>query len=203
MRSHVREIENAADRGAALTRQLLAFSRRQPVEPRVLDLNHLVRGVCQMLRRVISDKVQMIVRAESRMAAVKADPGQMEQVLVNLAINARDAMPDGGVLTIVTSDVSLEPAEAPNYALPPGRYVELSVQDTGHGIEEAIRSRIFEPFFTTKPGKGTGLGLSIVYGIVQQSGGSITVASQPGHGATFKVLLPRAKSPRRPRPPDR
>lgn len=176
------EIQAAADRGASLTRQLLAFSRSQAIQPRDVDLNRVVANVCRMLRRVISDKIDIRLESHAPDAIVRADDGQLEQVLMNLALNARDAMPNGGRLTI-----RIEPpaADAPN-----GGFVRLIVRDTGCGMEPELRSRIFEPFFTTKEGKGTGLGLSIVYGIVQQFGGRILVESELGKGSTFEILLP-------------
>jgi signal transduction histidine kinase len=193
LRPPVEEIQKAADRGAALTRQLLAFSRRQVVQAQPLDLAHVVSSVNQMLRRVISDKIEVVVRNDARRTIVRGDPGQMEQVLVNLALNARDAMPDGGVLSIATSDARLTEGQATAVNLKPGRYVKLEVRDTGCGMDEEVRSRIFEPFYTTKDGKGTGLGLSIVYGIVQQCGGNISVSSEPGKGTRFSILLPAVR----------
>jgi signal transduction histidine kinase len=190
LRERALEIQRAADRGANLTRQLLAFSRRQIIEPQVLDLNHAIRGISQMLRRVISRKIEILIRTETEQALITGDPGQIEQVLVNLALNARDAMPDGGVLTISTSVMELSASAAAKDNVGPGRYVRLQFSDTGCGMDEEIRSRIFEPFFTTKQGQGTGLGLSIVYGIVQQCGGNISVRSQPGKGSDFIILFP-------------
>ncbi len=183
-------IHKAAERGATLTRHLLAFSRRQILAPTVLDLNQVVMGVNRLLRRVIGEDVTLVLRCHPDLWRTKADQGQIEQVLMNLAVNARDAMPGGGTLTIATGGVSITESSAQGPA--PGDYVTLSVGDTGHGIDPVIRSRIFEPFFTTKAvGAGTGLGLSMVHGVVTQSGGHVSVTSEPGHGTTFTVLLPR------------
>ncbi|HEX8850621.1 MAG TPA: ATP-binding protein [Gemmatimonadaceae bacterium] len=194
-RDSITEIRHGADRAAALTRQLLAFSRRQMLQPRLLDLNQTVRGVEAMLRRLIVEDITLILALDPRIGWVRADPGQLEQVLVNLVVNARDAMPRGGSLTIETSNVDLAVAERSaerRVTIPPGSYVRIAVSDTGVGIDERTRTRIFEPFFTTKePGKGTGLGLSTVYGIVKQSGGYIWVYSEPDAGTTFKIYLPR------------
>jgi two-component system cell cycle sensor histidine kinase/response regulator CckA len=188
---NVAEILEAAERAAGLTRQLLAFSRKQVLQPRVLSLNTTVADIENMLRRLIGEDVQLVTRLHERLGHVRADPTQLEQVILNLAVNARDAMPRGGQLTVETGDVELENE----------RYVMLAVSDTGVGMDAETRSRVFEPFFTTKePGKGTGLGLAMVYGIVAQSGGSIRVHSEPGKGTTFKVLLPRVDDPLAPDP---
>ncbi|MBL0274673.1 MAG: response regulator [Anaeromyxobacter sp.] len=201
-------ILEAARRAGTLTRQLLAFSRRQVLQERLVDLNAEVASLHAMLRRVIGEDVEVrLAMAEGRVA-VRADPAQIQQVLLNLAVNARDAMPAGGVLTIGTREVPA--AEAPALGdQPPRDLVELTVADTGEGMTEAVRARIFEPFFTTKgPGRGTGLGLATVLGVVQQHGGSVEVVSAPGQGSTFRLLFPRsaerlplASPTRRPAPP--
>jgi signal transduction histidine kinase len=188
--AHVDEIQRAADRGAALTRQLLAFGRRQTIKTELLKLNRIVTGVHGMLQRVIPREISLTVDLADDLLRIEADPSQMEQVVMNLALNARDAMPEGGSLVIQTANVTLQPDDAALCALEPGDYARLSVMDTGHGIDSSTQSRIFEPFFTTKAGKGTGLGLSIVHAIIQQCGGSITVQSQRGKGARFDVYLP-------------
>ncbi|HXY16701.1 MAG TPA: PAS domain-containing protein [Gaiellaceae bacterium] len=184
------EVSNAAERAASLTRQLLAFSRRQVLEPEVLDLADVVTGLGTMLRRLLGEHVDLVVRASAEPATVRVDRGQIEQVVVNLAVNARDAMPDGGAITIETSRVDRVAAEADGRAPGGGDTVELMVSDTGTGLNVETARRMFEPFFTTKDAAGTGLGLSIVHGIVEQSGGSIAVESSPGRGTTFRILLP-------------
>jgi len=187
----VRQIQRAAERAASLTQQLLAFSRKQVLQPRVLDLNETVAEVQKMLSRVIGEDIALIASLHPALLPVKADPGQVEQVLMNLAINARDAMPHGGSLTMETLNVDVDADRGRDLELAAGRYVMLTVRDTGHGMDAETLSHIFEPFFTTKPmGKGTGLGLATVYGIVKQSGGSIQVESQAGKGAEFRVYLP-------------
>jgi len=193
LRADLGEIHEAATRASALTRQLLLFSRQQIVEPRVIDLGDVVGGLNKMLHRVVGEDVEVIVVAPDHHARVNADPNLMEQVLLNLVVNARDAMPKGGKLTIQTENVKLDDGYAARHlGVMPGRYVRLAVKDTGVGIPPEIQSRIFEPFFTTKDkGKGTGLGLSTVFGIVQQSGGHIAVDSEVGRGTTFNVYLPR------------
>ncbi|MCC6930835.1 MAG: PAS domain S-box protein [Gemmatimonadaceae bacterium] len=193
----VTEIRDAAERASTLTRQLLAFSRKQFLQPRELDLNSLVRDVEKMLRRVIGEDIALLTVPGDALGLVRADPGQVQQALLNLVVNARDAMPEGGLLTIDTRNVRLTSTEGAAMGLSPGEYVSLVVRDTGTGMTAEVRSRIFEPFFTTKPqGKGTGLGLATVYGIVQQSGGTITVESEPGRGSTFRLFFPRVAATR-------
>ena len=188
----VQEILNAANRASSLTRQLLAFSRRQVLQPHVLDLNELTGNLEKMLRRLLREDIQLVTRFDPRLALVNADAGQLEQVIVNLVVNARDAMPRGGRISIETSNVTLGEGYGPMHAnTTPGPYVLLSVSDTGKGMDKATQAHIFEPFFTTKPiGQGTGLGLSTVYGIVKQSGGYVWVYSELDRGTTFKVYLP-------------
>lgn len=190
-----REIQQAAERAAELTHQLLAFSRKQTLQPRILDLNKIVHGLEMMLRRVLTENVELCIRTAPDPGLVKADPVQMEQVLINLVMNARDAMPKGGRLTIATAprEVASDCGEGESL-MRAGSYVTLSVSDTGMGMDADTRARIFEPFFTTKEiGKGTGLGLSTVYGIIKQSNGHIEVESEPGKGARFRVSLPRVE----------
>ena len=187
-RGYVEEISKAAERATALTRQLLAFTRQQVLTPKVLNLNEVISDVSKMLRRLIGANIHMVAENAADLGSVRADPGQLEQVIMNLAVNARDAMPDGGTLTIRTSNAFVRKAGP----VPRGSYVLLSVTDTGTGMSEQVRAHIFEPFFTTKPvGQGTGLGLATCYGIVTQSGGHITVSSKQGRGATFDIHLPR------------
>jgi len=191
----IEQILGAAERAAALTRQLLAFSRRQMLQPRVVNLNKLVRNVEKMLRPLLGERIQIVLEMSSELGAVKADPGQVEHILMNLAVNARDAMPRGGTLTVSTAntDLGLE-FKRKHPGASPGRYVMFSVADSGTGMDAHAMAHLFEPFFTTKePGKGTGLGLSMVYGIVKQSGGYVTVESEVGRGSSFRVYLPRVE----------
>ncbi len=191
-------IRKAGEQAAALTRQLLAFSRKQILQPKVIDLNTLVLEMEKLLRRVIGERFDLQAHPDAANGRVKADPSQLEQVVLNLGVNARDAMPRGGKLIIHTENVRLDEKTAPQIAasLVPGDYVMLSVTDTGAGMSEETKSHIFEPFFTTKgPGKGTGLGLATVYGIVRQTGGGISVESEPGKGSTFRIYLPQESAP--------
>ena len=192
LRAPAQEIASAAGRASALTRQLLAFSRKQMLAPKILDLNGVVTENLKMLTRMIGEDIELVMVPATGLGAVRADAGQIEQVIMNLAVNARDAMPSGGKLTIETSNVSLDEEYAHVHApLKPGNYVMLAISDTGAGMDSETQSHIFEPFFTTKGPKGPGLGLSTVYGIVKQSGGYIWVYSEPGKGTTFKIYLPR------------
>jgi PAS domain S-box-containing protein len=200
LRGPAQEISSAAGRASSLTRQLLAFSRKQMLAPKILDLNAVVTENLKMLTRMIGEDIDLVMVPAAGLGEVRADAGQIEQVIMNLAVNARDAMPSGGKLTLETSNVSLDEDYARFHApLKPGNYVMLAISDTGAGMDSETQSRIFEPFFTTKGPKGTGLGLSTVYGIVKQSGGYIWVYSEPGKGTTFKIYLPRvAKTVERP-----
>ena len=197
MRPDLDEIRRAAEHAAALTRQLLAFGRRQILQPRNLQLNELIREVERMLRRLLAENIEIELRLAARLGTIRADPNQLSQVLVNLAVNARDAMPNGGRLVIETVNLTFDQIFAhAHLGVTPGRYVGLIVTDTGVGMDEETRARLFEPFFTTKKqGQGTGLGLSTVYGIVRQSGGSIFVDTALERGTTFKVYLPRIDAP--------
>ncbi|HUL38272.1 MAG TPA: PAS domain S-box protein [Thermodesulfobacteriota bacterium] len=193
LKGNIEEIKAATDRAASLTRQLLAFSRRQVLDMKVLNLNTIIRDLEKMLRRVIGEDVGLVTSLANDLGTVKTDSGWIEQVIMNLAVNARDAMPSGGKLIIETNNAELEdPYARSHVAMKPGRYVKLCVSDTGLGMAPEVREHLFEPFFTTKKkGKGTGLGLSTVYGIVKQSGGNIWVYSEPGLGTTFNIYLPR------------
>jgi len=188
-------IRNAAERGASLTRQLLVFSRRQAVQPRVLDVTERLKDITKLLKPLMGEDVEIIVQNKTASALVEADPNQLDQVILNLAVNARDAMPSGGKFILQSGTVELDQGFARNHSpMTAGKYVMLAISDNGMGMDSATVSRIFEPFFTTKePGKGTGLGLATVYGIVKQSGGHVWVYSEPGHGTTFRIYLPSAE----------
>jgi PAS domain S-box-containing protein len=191
----LQDLKDAVKRGAGLTRQLLTFSRRQPIEPTELDLNLVVENNARMLRRLIGDEIELTFEQAEKPLFVRSDRTQIEQIIINLALNARDAMPGGGQLKIVVAPIEIsEDARRDNNDAHPGSYAQISVSDTGEGMTDAVIARIFEPFFTTKPiGSGTGLGLSLVYGIVQQNGGSIQVKSAPGKGSTFQIHLPACR----------
>jgi PAS domain S-box-containing protein len=192
LRTSVQETAKASERATSLTQQLLTFSRKKMLAPKVVDLNGLVNGNLHMLTQMIGEDIEFVMIAVPEVGAVKADPGQIDQVIMNLAVNARDAMPRGGKLTIETANFTCDEEYARSHApLTKGEYVMLVISDTGVGMDEAIKSHIFEPFFTTKGQKGTGLGLSTVYGIIQQSGGFIRVSSEPGKGTSFNIYFPR------------
>jgi PAS domain S-box-containing protein len=190
------EVHSAVQRAAALTSQLLAFSRKQFLQPRVLDVSSVLNGVSRMLARLLPENINLKIESENNLAHVKVDQGQLEQALLNLALNARDAMPDGGILSIQAQSVGFD--ESQNWrhsSVQPGAYVMIAVSDTGTGMDTATQARIFEPFFTTKAlGKGTGLGLPMVYGVIKQSGGAISVYSEPGQGTTFKIFFPQCEA---------
>jgi CheY-like chemotaxis protein len=195
LREDIREIVEAGRRAATLTRQLLAFSRKQTLQAEVLDLNHQVRELEKMLHRLIGEDIELELSLGRDIGRVKVDPGQIDQVIMNLVVNARDAMPAGGILTIETANAELDDTyTAKHPGTKPGKYVLLTVTDTGCGMSKEISDKIFDPFFTTKEkGRGTGLGLSTVYGIVKQSDGNIWVQSEPGLGTTFKIYLPQTQ----------
>ncbi len=197
MRHEIEEICKAGDRAHALTRQLLAFSRKQVLEPKIVNLNTVVMDVQKLLNRLIGEDIEIITELDRDLGAVRVDPGQIEQVVINLAVNSRDAMPEGGQITLSTAHRDLAQRLTRGHLIvEPGHYVTLSIRDTGHGMDENVQAHVFEPFFTTKEvGKGTGLGLSMVYGIIEQSGGHIMYESAPGQGTTFTLYLPRIDLP--------
>jgi CheY-like chemotaxis protein len=197
LRGYAEEILKAADRAGALTNQLLAFSRRQIMQPRVINVNAVLIQTQKMLQRLIGEDIELVLDLGVNVGNIKADPGHVEQAIVNLAVNARDAMPMGGHLRIETSNVALDEHYAKTHmGVKPGEFTMIAVSDDGHGMDAETRRHIFEPFFTTKEkGKGTGLGLATVYGIVKQTGGDIWVYSEPGQGTTFKLYFPRVLEP--------
>jgi signal transduction histidine kinase len=205
MLSDMEEIRSAGEPASSVTRQLLSFSRLQMLQPQIVDINALIRQLEKLLRGLVSAQIEVAPKLAPDLAPVKVDPGTMEQVLVNLCVNAKDAMPHGGSLTIETANVTLTPGDRDAIGpMPPGRYVLLAVGDTGEGMDEATSARVFEPFFTTREqGRGSGLGLATVYGMVKQSGGYIWVHSEPGRGTTFKIYLPPAESVMISRSPNR
>jgi CheY-like chemotaxis protein len=194
MHHKVQSIQQAADRAATLTRQLLAFSRKQLLELKVIDVNTVIGDMERLLRPLIGENIELVTRLSTQTGHTRADAGQLEQVIMNLVVNAKDAMPEGGKLTVQSSDVTVRQNFSAHRFIQPGRYAVISVADTGHGMDTETQSRIFEPFFTTKEkGKGTGLGLSTVYGIVKQSSGYVFAESELGAGTTFYVYLPRVE----------
>jgi two-component system, cell cycle sensor histidine kinase and response regulator CckA len=197
LRGYAEEILKAADRAGALTNQLLAFSRRQVMQPRIINLNAVIGQTEKMLRRLIGEDVELVMSLDRGAGNIKADPNHIEQAIVNLAVNSRDAMPNGGRITIETGNVQIDETYVKTHmGVKPGDFVMIAVSDTGHGMDSATRQNIFEPFFTTKQqGKGTGLGLATVYGMVKQSGGDIWVYSEPGQGSTFKLYFPLVREP--------
>jgi len=196
LKQEAREILGAAERSAALTRQMLAFSRKQILRPETKDLNKIIGGISSMLQRMIGEDIEVLLQPSHDLSPVVVDAVQFEQVIMNLAVNARDAMPHGGQLVIATSNVDLDEKEASRFELIPGRYALMTVADNGHGMSAETQARIFEPFYTTKEiGKGTGLGLSTVYGIVSQSGGHIALESKVGEGTKFSIYLPASNKP--------
>ena len=197
LRGYAEEILKAADRAGALTNQLLAFSRRQVMQPRIINLNAVLGQTEKMLRRLIGEDIQLVMSLDKNAGNIKADPNHIEQAIVNLAVNSRDAMPNGGRITIETGNVQIDETYVKTHmGVKPGDFVMVAVSDTGHGMDSVTRQNIFEPFFTTKQqGKGTGLGLATVYGMVKQSGGDIWVYSEPGQGTTFKLYFPLVQEP--------
>src|SRR2546430_232267 len=197
MRQDVEEIQRAASRAADLTRQLLIFARREVTKPELLDMNLVVTSVEKLLQRTLGEHVEFVTSLATTLPSVRADPGQLEQIFLNLAVNARDAMPTGGRLIVETADVTLDDVYADAHpGIAPGRYVRLSVSDTGVGMSPEVVSRAFEPFFTTKPaGQGTGLGLATVYGIATQAGGNARIYSEPGRGTLVAIHLPAVDEP--------
>src|SRR5208282_5887149 len=194
MHHKVQSIQQAADRAATLTRQLLAFSRKQLLELKVVDVNTVISDMERLLRPLIGENIELVTHLSSETGHIRADAGQLEQVIMNLVVNAKDSMPEGGKLTVQSSDVTVRQNFREHRFIQPGRYAVISVADTGHGMDKDTQSRIFEPFFTTKEkGKGTGLGLSTVYGIVKQSNGYVFAQSEIGTGTTFYVYLPRVE----------
>jgi nitrogen-specific signal transduction histidine kinase/CheY-like chemotaxis protein len=202
-RSDIQMVQRSAERAADLTFQLLAFARRQLIEPKLLNLNELILNIHKMLRRLIGENIELVILPAPELGWIKADPGQLEQVLLNLSLNARDAMPNGGKLVIETANIRLNQAQFWEHSeISPGEYVVLSVIDTGIGMSEAVKARIFEPFFTTKAeGRGTGLGLATCFGIVKQNNGHIWLSSEENKGTTFKVYLPRVMAVGKPLTP--